>query len=242
MSNSDCVIIIPAKNEENHIRQVIEGVFTSFSPAEIVVINDHSSDYTPEIALLAGATVLSHSSSLGYAATLQTGYKYAQEKGYQYLIQLDGDGQHLPSSIPDIYQALAQKEADLVVGNRFLHSASYTTSFARSLGMKLFGLVVKKLTKLNLSDTTSGFQGMSRPLFLWYCQEHFPRDFPDADILIRTHFHGFRIKEIPAEMRIPDGNISMHRGILRPSYYVCKMWLSIIQTLFCYQVWNRENS
>ncbi|MEK7483004.1 MAG: glycosyltransferase family 2 protein, partial [Planctomycetota bacterium] len=144
----------------------------------------------------------------------------------------------LPSSLPILYQALKNQEADLIVGNRFLHSTPYHPSFPRRLGMKMFSGVVRLLTKVPLFDTTSGFQGMTKPLYEWYTEEHFPRDFPDADILIRTHFQGFRIREVPAEMKIPPGNISMHRGFLRPLYYVLKMWFSILQVFFRYRLWR----
>lgn len=238
MRKSDCIVIIPAKNEEKHLPEVIQGVWKYLNPAEILVINDYSNDQTPHLALELGATVLNHPISLGYAATLQSGYKYAQQYGYPYLIQLDGDGQHLPSSLPTIYEALTQGDADLILGSRFLHSTPYHPSLPRKMGMKMFSGAVRLFTKIPLSDTTSGFQGMKQTLYEWYTQEHFPRDFPDADILIRTHFQGFRIKEVPAEMRIPLGNISMHRGILRPMYYVLKMWLSILQVFCRYCVWR----
>lgn len=241
MNSQQCIVIIPAKNEAHHIQSVVLGVHQFFSPGEVVVINDHSSDATPYLAREAGATVISHPISLGYAATLQTGYKYALARGYDYLIQLDGDGQHLPSSIPILYETLLAQEADLVVGNRFLHPKQYQTNFARHLGMRFFGKLVQKITHLQLSDTTSGFQGMTRAVFQWYTEEHFPRDFPDADILIHTHFRQFRIKEVPVEMEIPEGNISMHRGILRPMYYVIKMTLSILQILLKVGIFSREN-
>ena len=93
------LVIVPAYNEEEGIEQVILSLKRYTPYADIVVINDGSTDDTRAVAERAGAAVLHLSCNLGIGGAVQTGYRYAAENGYDYAVQIDGDGQHNPADL-----------------------------------------------------------------------------------------------------------------------------------------------
>jgi len=223
------IVIIPAYNEEKRIAAVVAGVCASIPDAVVVVINDCSRDDTTAAARQAGAIVVSHPFNMGYGAAIQTGYKYARDKGYDYLVQLDADGQHDPACIPALLAPVIKGEADIAIGSRFLGS-SYRPPLARRAGMALFRRIVSLVTGESITDTTSGFQAFNRDVIRFFASDVFPVDYPDADMLIMLHRAEFRITEVPVRMFENSEGKSMHSG-LKPLYYMFKMLLSIGVTL-----------
>jgi len=116
------LVVIPAYNETGRIGEIVKSVKGVLPIAKVLVVNDCSSDDTRREAIEAGATVISHPINLGYGAALETGYLYALGNGFEYIIQMDGDGQHLPEEIPKIISPVLNGEADIVVGSRYLSS------------------------------------------------------------------------------------------------------------------------
>jgi glycosyltransferase involved in cell wall biosynthesis len=232
-----CLVIIPAYNEEKKIASVIQGVKKSFSGMDVLVVDDGSSDETPHQAMEAGAKVILHHFNLGYGTALQTGYKYALKEGYEVLVQMDGDGQHDPSSIQELLGVIQRGEADMVIGSRFLKTKStvgsgkiYQASFIRRLGMRVFGTITSLIIRQKITDSTSGYQAMNHRVLEWVSSDQFPWDYPDADVIIMLHRAGFRIREVPVWMFPSENKKSMHSG-WKPIYYVFKMFLSIMVTL-----------
>ena len=223
------IVIIPAYNEEKRIAAVVAGVAASIPEAAVVVINDCSRDDTAAAARQAGAIVVSHPFNMGYGAAIQTGYKYARDKGYDYLVQLDADGQHDPTCIPALLAPVRRGEADIAIGSRFLGS-SYRPPLARRAGMALFRRIVALVTGTAITDTTSGFQAFNHEVIRFFASDVFPVDYPDADMLIMLHRAEFRITEVPVRMFENSEGKSMHSG-LKPLYYMFKMLLSICVTL-----------
>jgi len=234
---SKTLVIIPALNEEGSLGSVIQGIRRHVPWADILVVDDGSTDRTRDAALQAGARVVSHPFNLGYGVALQTGYRYALNMGYQEVAQIDGDGQHDPSCIENVLGVVRREEADLAIGSRFLpvkgdHSASkpYRAPLGRRLGMKVFGGITSVILKQKVTDPTSGFQAMNRRVLEWVSGDRFPFDYPDADVIIMLHRAGFRIREVPVVMFPSRNKKSMHQG-WKPVYYVFKMFLSILVTL-----------
>jgi len=224
-----CIVIIPAYNEEKNIEQVINGVKECLPQADIVVVNDGSTDTTEKIAKKIKTIVLSLPCNMGYGIALQTGYKYAKRKNYKYILQLDGDGQHDPFYLKDILETLITEKVNVVIGSRFLKKESYKPPFFRKIGMKIFSFLTSLIIKQKITDPTSGFQGFNRDVLNFLTSEYFPVDYPDADVIIMFHRYGFKIKEVPVLMKkSPDK--SMHSG-LKPVYYIFKMFLSVFVTL-----------
>jgi len=224
------LIIIPAYNEASRIGEVVRCVREAAPDYDILVVNDGSGDETSHAAQSAGATVVSHPFNLGYGVAIQTGYKYALAKQYDFVVQMDGDGQHDPACISDLLAPVLAGKTDFCLGSRFLGVESYAPSLARKVGMALFRWLVSTLIKTRITDSTSGFQAFNRRVIRYFTTEVFPCDYPDADMLITLHRAGFRIREVPVRMHASATGKSMHAG-WKPLYYMFKMLLSIFVTL-----------
>lgn len=221
------LVIIPAFNEEEALAGVIAGVRASAPGLDILVVDDGSTDRTAEKARQGGAYLVSHAVNLGYGAALQTGYRFAARKGYAHALQMDGDGQHDPASIPDLLLPVIQEEADVAIGSRFLLPGSYRAPALRRMGAFVFGWAASRILGQRVTDPTSGFQALSRRAITGiYASDYFPADFPDADVLVMAHRAGLVIREVPVRMLPKKGSKSMHAGA-KPLYYVFKMALSI---------------
>lgn len=220
------LVLIPAFNEGSCIARVISEIRRVVPGYDILVVNDGSSDMTASAARAAGAVVTSHAFNMGYGVAIQTGYKYAYSNGYDFIIQIDGDGQHDPACIPSLLQPVLTGEVDFALGSRFLGAGNYEPNCTRYLGIVLFKTLVSWRTGQQISDSTSGYQAFNRDVIHFFTSEAFPNDYPDADVLITLHRAGFSITEVPVRMFTNKDGTSMHSGI-RPLYYVFKMLLSI---------------
>ena len=219
------IVVIPAYNEAENLPRVLEGVRAAVPDAEVVVVDDGSRDDTPRVAAQHGARVLRHPFNLGYGAALQTGYKYAMERGADVLVQIDADGQHDPGEILKLVAALQRDECDLVIGSRFVEPSGYAMSRSRNLGRRVFQ-ALGRLAGVNVTDPTSGFQAMNRKVLELYCGDFFPPDYPDVDVLVTASRAGIRIRELPVRMHESLRESTLHGGS-RAFYYVYKMLLSL---------------
>lgn len=224
------MILIPAFNEAEGIAEVIENVRKAVPDADILVVNDGSRDATASRAAAAGAIVLSHVFNMGYGVAIQTGYKYACMHGYEYLVQIDGDGQHDPSFIPQLLAPVTSRDVDFTIGSRFLWFDSYRPSFSRRLAILFFRKLVTVIIGRSITDPTSGFQAFNKNVMKFFSSDIFPCDYPDADMLITLNLAGFRIRELPVRMFANPSGKTMHSGV-KPLYYMFKMCLSIFVTL-----------
>jgi glycosyltransferase involved in cell wall biosynthesis len=226
----ELLVLIPAYNEAGRVGAVIADVHQTVPEADVLVIDDGSEDGTAAEAARAGAIVSSLPINCGYGTALQTGYKYAVRHGYKLVGQIDADGQHQAEFLSGMLELLREDRADVVVGSRFLaKDGHYETPFARSLGIRLFARVASMATGQLVTDPTSGFQVMRVDIARLFSRDVFPVDYPDADILILLHRTGYRVRELPVQMR-PSPGSSMHSSQSTP-YYVYKMLLSIGVTL-----------
>ncbi len=223
------LVIIPAYNEGRRIAQVVATVRSVVPGYDILVINDGSRDDTADAAASSGATVISHAINMGYGVAIQTGYKYAREKGYELLAQIDGDGQHDPAFIPKLLDPVMNGKADVAVGSRFREAGSYRPSLSRRLGILFFRNLLSWVIGQEITDPTSGYQAMNRDVVRFLTSDVFPCDYPDADVIISLNRAGFRIREVPVRMFPNAEGKTMHSG-MKPLYYMFKMCLSIFVT------------
>lgn len=218
--------ILPARNEASHVQGVIAGLRKAVSDADVVVVDDGSTDETARLAAEAGALVLSLPFNMGYGVALQTGYKYALRAGYEFLVQLDADGQHDPAGIPLVLDRVHSGSCDVCIGSRFLEGDTYHIPMFRRAGMILFRRVASALLGHTITDPTSGFQAMNRRVVAFFCRDSYPVDYPDTNVLVMLHRNGFRVSEAPVIMQSSASGQTIHAG-LKPLYYLFKMALDI---------------
>ena len=221
---------MPAYNEQQTIGPVLDQI-KAVCDFDLLVVDDGSVDETAKISRAHGAKVLRHPFNMGYGAALQTGYKYASQQDYDVLVQLDADGQHDPNYIPILAQRIIDGHVDTCIGSRFLEGQGYIPPFIRRVGMVIFGYIASVVTKRRITDPTSGYQALGPRVFRFFQSDLFPADYPDADVLILLYRAGLKAEELPVRMRASVTGKSMHGGILKPMFYVFKMFLSILVTL-----------
>ncbi len=240
MAKKDLLIIIPAYNEEKNIESILDQLEEPQIAriADVLVMNDHSSDRTNLLVKRRKHALVTHVYNLGYGGGLRLGYKYAIRRGYNYVIQMDADGQHDVCNIPQLYKALKTPDEsgrlpDIVLGSRFMEgSSAFELSMAKRLAFALFRLMIFLGTGRKITDPTSGLQGLSRRTVLFYSQyNHYDDSYPDANMIIQMLLLGFRIREIPAVMHARTEGISMHSG-LKPAIYMVRMFFSILAVEF----------
>ena len=218
-------VIIPAYNEANSIGRLIAELRSLHPNAMVFVIDDASRDATGEASRTAGARVVRHPFNLGYGAGLQTGYKRALAAGADLIVQMDADGQHLPSEVATIVEPVASGAVDLCLGSRFLAATGYVMSPIRTLGREVFKAIARPMG-LHISDPTTGFQAMTREVARFYAGDWYPTDYPDIDVLIMARRRGFRIAERSVKMTAGYRESLLHSG-WKPFYYVYRMMLSL---------------
>lgn len=235
-SKKEVLVIIPAYNEERSIERVLEQLeqpeISSF--ADVLVMNDASTDRTPLIVKEHHHMLVTHIFNLGYGSAIQVGYKYAIRRGYRYVIQMDADGQHDPCNVPMIYERLKQEDApDIVLGSRFMKgSEDYPTSIAKRAAYTMFRSMIRVFTGRKVTDPTTGLQGLSRRAVLYYSKyNQFDYTYPDANMIMQMLLLGFKVVEIPALMHLRHTGKSMHSG-LKPFIYMFQMTLSILAVMF----------
>jgi len=236
----ELLIIIPAYNEEQNIKPILDSLEKPeiSSIADILVMNDASSDSTNWVVKNRNHALVTHVFNLGYGSALQLGYKYAIRRKYKYVIQMDADGQHDVSNIPYIFECLKTPDEnnnlpDIVLGSRYLkESKKYESSFLKEVAYQMFRVILKVVTGRTIMDPTSGLQGLSRRTVLYYSKyNNFHDKYPDANILIQMLLLGFRVKEVPAVMHLRTSGVSIHSG-LKPILYMFRMMGCIITVCF----------
>jgi glycosyltransferase involved in cell wall biosynthesis len=229
-SERKILVIIPAFNEESSIKRVIEGIKINLPETTILVVNDGSTDLTSDISRSSGAIVMDLPINLGIGGAMQTGYKYAHEKGYDIAIQIDGDGQHDPREIHKLLEVLEKKEADMAVGSRFVGVPSYKGSAMRKVGISILAQAISIMIGQKVTDPTSGFRAANRRSIQLFAH-NYPQDYPEPEVLVLLSRCGLKVKEVPAtvyQREYGESSITKIRAI----YYMVKVLLAIFVTSF----------
>lgn len=224
----DVLIIIPAYNEAGNLEAVHQDIRTQFPEADILFINDCSTDNTLEIIRsFDDIHYLNLPVNMGYFYAIQSGLKYAAQNKYKYVVQFDGDGQHLAREAKRMYEYACQNDVDIVIGSRFLEDYGYRHSFFRRVGTRMFQQIIKLLTGKTISDPTSGLQVLNYDVFSQLSKIYKYPDTADANLLINLLYNGYSIDELAVEMKNRETGESMHGGIIKPAKYMMKMFYYI---------------
>jgi glycosyltransferase involved in cell wall biosynthesis len=193
------MVIVPALNEERAVGDVVRATKAVLPGVPVLVIDDRSTDGTTIAAANAGAQVLKLPVHLGLGGCVQAGYKLAFEMGFDFVVRVDGDGQHDPADIPRILEALESTGAEVVIGSRFIESGQKHTSVPRSLGIVFFRLLLRPILGKAIHDPTSGFVGVNRRALEVFANS-FPLTYPEIEALVVLQRKRFRFHEIPCVM------------------------------------------
>lgn len=148
--------IVPAYNERETVTDVIRD--TSPYVDSVFVIDDASADGTKEVAAEYADGILSHPENMGVGAAVYTGYQAAIQEDFDLVVQVDADGQHDPSHIPEMLQTMEEEDADMVIGSRWLNSSYKEYSLTRRAGVQFFTKEVNLLGGTDVTDVTSGYR------------------------------------------------------------------------------------
>lgn len=247
-AQKELLIIIPAYNEEQNILGVLKALKAPeiMEVADVLVINDASSDATNRIVKNVGFTLISNIFNLGYGSTIQLGYKYAIRRKYKYVIQMDADGQHDVCNVLRLYDRLKTPDKDgqypdIVLGSRFMDgSGEFEISAAKHFAYILFRFLIKLFTGRRIADPTTGLQGLSSRAVLYYSKYgRFDDRYPDANMIILMLLIGYHVEEMPAVMHDRTAGVSMHSG-LKPIVYMMRMTFSILAVVFRIKILQKK--
>jgi glycosyltransferase involved in cell wall biosynthesis len=233
MEHDRLLVIIPAFNEEGAVGRVVREVRAAVPGVPVVVIDDCSADGTIAAARDAGARVLSLPHHLGLGGCVQAGYKLAYELNYDYVIRVDGDGQHDPGDIPRVFQALRETGCEMVIGSRFIEQNGSRATPVRSLGIRFFRMVLRPVLGRPVHDPTSGFVGVNRKA-LQVFSKSFPLEYPEIEALVVLQRKAFRFAEVPCHMRPRTTGRSSITAV-RSIYYIAHVLLGVFVNILKYE-------
>jgi glycosyltransferase involved in cell wall biosynthesis len=218
------LVIIPAYNEEESIVSTIQRLQECCPELDYIVVDDGSLDHTAEICREHGFPLLQLPVNLGLSGAFQAGVQYACKAGYDYVLQFDADGQHLPQYIPAMLQK-AREGADVVIASRYLKEAENHERSARRVGGILLQGAIRLTTGVRLSDPTSGMRMYSKRLISYFAQT--PNFDPEPDMIAYLLHCGYRVEEVPVQMAERLAGKSYLR-FGRAAQYMTRMLLSIL--------------
>lgn len=223
------LIVMPAFNEEESVADVVSEVFAKLPGVSCLVVDDGSADATAAKARAAGAEVLRLPFNLGVGGAMRAGFKYALANGFDNVVQVDSDGQHDPSAVP---QLLAELEhADVVLGARFAGVGTYAAKGPRRWAMVMLSLILSRVAHSRLTDTTSGFKA-SGPRAVRLFAKHYPAEYlgDTVESLVIAARCGCVIRQIPVAMRPRAGGVPSHNP-LKAAQYLGRAMLALLFAL-----------
>jgi len=232
------LVLIPAFNEEGAIAGVIREVHEVLPGVPVLVVDDASRDGTYQQARSAGADVLRLPYHLGLGGGVQAGYKLAYELGYDYVIRVDGDGQHDPKYIPDLFKTLRETGCHMVIGSRFYQNNGAHTSVVRAAGIWFFRLVLRPILGKPVRDPTSGFVGVNREALQVFTGS-FPLEYPEIEALVVLQRKRFRFQEVPCQMRARKAGRSTITAV-KSLYYIFHVLLGVFVNVLKFEGRRRK--
>jgi len=230
---SDTLVFIPAWNEEENLAAVLDAVHAQLPEADLLVVDDGSTDGTAEVARAAGAEVVSFGRNRGLPAGIAAGYAYALEHGYDFCGRVDADGQHPVVELERLLERVREGECDVAVGSRFASGEGfapyrYMPSAPRRFGTALLRRAMRIVLRRPFLDATSGMYAVNAKA-LPVLARPYTTEAPEVEGLLRLGEAGLRVDEVPVEMRERASGESKLRG--KKSLLVV---LTVIGTLFAF--------
>jgi glycosyltransferase involved in cell wall biosynthesis len=225
------LVVVPAWNEQASVAGVVREIAALDPVIDVLVVDDGSSDDTASRAARAGALVCRLPFNLGVGGAMRAGYRYALSAGYDVVVQVDADGQHDPSYIPELVAGLDR--ADVVVGARFAGEGAYVARGPRRWAMRLLAAVLSWLVGETLSDVTSGFRAVNRRGIKLFAT-HYPSEYlgDTVESLVIAARTGCVVTQVPVSMRTRTTGTpsqSTPRAVLYLSRAVLALGLALVR-------------
>lgn len=227
--NINLLIVIPCYNEEACIGELLNSLCSLSIPGVSIVslpVNDCSKDNTLNEIKKNTNIYLNLPVNLGIGGAVQSGFKYAYKNNFDVAIQLDGDGQHPINEIENLIIPIINKEADVVIGSRFITKKGFQSSTLRRTGIKYFKNLNRFLLGITITDSTSGFRALNKKA-LQIVNDYYPDEYPEPEAIVLYHLNNLKIKEIPVIMNERQGGQSSIRSF-GSVYYMMKVTLGIL--------------
>jgi hypothetical protein len=203
----ETLVFIPAWNEEESLPAVLDELRRELPEAEVLVVDDGSTDRTAEVAREHGAEVLSFGENRGLRAAIAAGYGYAAEHGYAFCGRVDADGQHPVAELRNLLELVRSGEWDVAVGSRFaavdgngFTRERYESSAARRIGTGLLRRSIEAVLDQPFHDSTSGMYAVNARAMSILARPY-SSGAPEVEGILRLHDEGLRVTEVPVEMR-----------------------------------------
>ncbi|BAV04311.1 hypothetical protein SAMN05421788_11041 [Filimonas lacunae] len=222
------LVVIPCFNEGEALPALLQQLRQVTIPGydlSIAVVNDASADNTAAIARKEGVVVLDLPVNLGIGGAVQTGFRYAHRYGFDFALQVDGDGQHPPEEIVRLLQCQEATGAHVVIGSRFLVKEGFQSSALRRTGIRYFHWLNKVFTGNAIYDSTSGFRLLNKTAIAM-ASAYYPDEYPEPESLVFFARQGLEIAETPVVMRERAGGKSSIRNFAT-FYYCTKVTISM---------------
>ena len=191
--------VIPAHNEAATLSAVVAEVRAWCPGLDLLVVDDGSTDDTPDVVADLGVRSLRLSECMGVGSAMRAGLRYARRLGYDGVIRIDGDGQHHAADIRRVLAPLLEGEADVVLGSRFTGGSTPRPVAVRAL-QRLLGACLSLVTGRRVTDPTSGFCAIG-PRALRLLAEHHPTGYPEPELRLLLSRHGLTVEEVPVRSR-----------------------------------------
>ena len=213
---ADTLVFIPAWNEEENLPAVLDELRRELPDADVLVVDDGSTDGTAAVARGHGAEVLSFGENRGLRAGIAAGYSHALERGYAYCGRVDADGQHPAAELKRLLALVESGETDVAVGSRFVSGPGYKAYRYEPEGIRKLGTgLLRRSMRIALgrpfNDATSGLYAASAKA-LPALARPYESGAPEVEAVLRLHEEGLRVAEVPVDMRERAGGESKLKG------------------------------
>jgi glycosyltransferase involved in cell wall biosynthesis len=236
---ADTLVFIPAWNEEENLPAVLDELADGLPGADVLVVDDGSTDATADVAKARGASVLSFGENRGLRAGIAAGYAYAAEHGYAFVGRVDADGQHPVEELQRLLTIVREGEADVAVGSRFAtgdgyEAFRYEPSASRRFGTAVLRRAMRTALGRPFHDATSGMYAVNARA-MPILAKPYESGAPEVESLLRLREAGFRVQEVPVHMRERASGESKLRG-----RRAVELVLTVAGVLLLYGVWRRH--
>jgi glycosyltransferase involved in cell wall biosynthesis len=225
------LVVVPAWNEEETVAAVLAELRAAVPAAQVLVVDDGSTDGTADVVRRTGAVLVQLPVNLGVGGAMRAGFKYARRGGFTHVVQVDADGQHDPRGIATLLATMQEQRADIVIGARFAGAGTYQVRGPRRWAMRVLSVVLSRVARTRLTDTTSGFKCCGpRAIDL------FSRDYPaeylgdTIEALVVAARAGLTVCEVPVTMRERAGGRPSHSPT-RAAVFLVRAGLALVVAL-----------